>query len=109
MQSWFTPWPILPCHSIISKTPQRYMCKAYVCPRAGAGKSSLVAALLRMTPLDEGSIFIDDRDIAHVPLRQLRSSIGVVSQEPFLFEGAPGSACSVYVRLSYLCNPVVTV
>ncbi len=44
-----------------------------------------------MTPLTSGTILIDERDIARVPLRQLRASVGVVSQQPFLFEGAdPG-------------------
>jgi ABC-type transport system involved in Fe-S cluster assembly fused permease/ATPase subunit len=47
-----------------------------------------------MTPLNEGSIFIDGRDVAHVTLRQLRSSIGVVSQQPFLFEGVYCFACA---------------
>lgn len=53
---------------------------------AGAGKSSLLGALLRMTEISGGGIFVDGRDVRTVPLRQLRRSIGLVPQAPFLFE-----------------------
>lgn len=54
---------------------------------AGAGKSSLIAALLRMTEVALGAVLVDGRDVRDVPLRRLRSAIGVVPQTPFLFEG----------------------
>lgn len=54
---------------------------------AGAGKSSMVAALLRLVSLQSGSIFVDGVDVKTVPLSLLRTAIGVVSQQPFLFEG----------------------
>lgn len=56
---------------------------------AGAGKSSLVGALLRLTELEGGEILIDGRDVRGVPLRRLRSALGVVPQAPFLFQVAP--------------------
>ncbi|GAB4816583.1 hypothetical protein N2152v2_003629 [Parachlorella kessleri] len=59
-----------------------------ICGRTGAGKSSLIACLLRLTELTAGRITIDGRDIARVPLRRLRSEIGMVPQAPFIFQGS---------------------
>ncbi|KAL3227522.1 hypothetical protein MRX96_004220 [Rhipicephalus microplus] len=53
----------------------------------GAGKSSLVLALLRMLRASEGRILIDNVDIAGVPLRKLRRSITVIPQDPSLVRG----------------------
>lgn len=53
----------------------------------GAGKSTLVNLLPGFYEPSAGSISIDGIDIAQVPLEQLRGSISVVSQEPFLFNG----------------------
>ncbi|OAR00883.1 hypothetical protein LLEC1_07344 [Akanthomyces lecanii] len=53
--------------------------------RTGAGKTSLVNALLRFIDIEEGSIHIDGANIASVRLARLRSSISVVPQDPFLF------------------------
>lgn len=55
--------------------------------RTGAGKSSVLAALLRVAPLYRGRICIDGVDIATLPLTTLRSRIAIVPQEPFLFSG----------------------
>lgn len=55
--------------------------------RTGAGKSSVLAALLRVAPLYRGRITIDTVDIATLPLSTLRSRIAIVPQEPFLFSG----------------------
>ncbi|PSC76164.1 ABC transporter C family member 13 isoform X1 isoform A [Micractinium conductrix] len=59
-----------------------------VCGRTGAGKSSLLAALLRLAPLSGGRITLDCVDVATLPLAVLRGSVGVVPQHPFLFEGS---------------------
>lgn len=53
----------------------------------GAGKSTLVKLLLRYYDVDEGCIRIDGTDIRRLPLEFLRSRIGLVQQEPFLFNG----------------------
>jgi ABC-type multidrug transport system fused ATPase/permease subunit len=58
-----------------------------VCGRSGAGKSSLLASLLRMVELESGNILIDGVSLRDVGLRKLRSSIGVISQSPALFRG----------------------
>ncbi|XP_065302552.1 ATP-binding cassette sub-family C member 2-like isoform X1 [Dermacentor albipictus] len=61
--------------------------KVGVVGRTGAGKSSLVLALLRMLRPSEGHILIDGVNIANVPLRKLRRSITVIPQDPSLVRG----------------------
>ncbi|MGE0400358.1 MAG: ABC transporter ATP-binding protein [Kofleriaceae bacterium] len=53
----------------------------------GAGKTTLVNLLMRFYELDAGSISIDGVDIASVPRRELRSKIGMVLQDTWLFSG----------------------
>ncbi|XP_049519230.1 ATP-binding cassette sub-family C member 3-like [Dermacentor silvarum] len=61
--------------------------KVGIVGRTGAGKSSLVLALLRMLTTSQGRILIDDVDISHVPLKRLRSAITVIPQDPSLVRG----------------------
>ncbi len=51
----------------------------------GAGKSTLVSLLARLYPVAAGTIFIDGIDINSMALTDLRSLIGFVPQESFLF------------------------
>jgi len=60
---------------------------AFVGP-TGAGKSTLVKLLLRLYDVDEGAIRIDGHDLRDVETASLRSSLGYVSQETFLFDGS---------------------
>lgn len=53
--------------------------------RTGAGKSTIVNLIARLYDATEGEILIDGRPIAAVPTDVLRSSIGTVAQETFLF------------------------
>jgi len=51
----------------------------------GAGKTTLVGLIPRIYQPERGSVFIDGTDIRDIPLETLRTSIGMVQQEPFLF------------------------
>ncbi|MEX0782190.1 MAG: ABC transporter ATP-binding protein [Dehalococcoidia bacterium] len=53
----------------------------------GAGKTTLVNLIMRFYELDDGTITIDGRDIALVPRHELRSQIGMVLQDTWLFGG----------------------
>ena len=53
----------------------------------GAGKSTIASLLMRFYDIKEGSIKIDDVDIRDYDIQHLRSQIGLVSQDVFLFSG----------------------
>ena len=52
---------------------------------SGAGKSTIVDLLPRFFDVSEGSILIDDQDIRKYKIEDLRSLMGIVSQEAILF------------------------
>jgi ABC-type multidrug transport system fused ATPase/permease subunit len=54
----------------------------------GAGKSTLVNLLVRFYEFTSGQIYIDGTPIREYGLRTLRETIGVVTQESFLFNGS---------------------
>jgi ATP-binding cassette subfamily C (CFTR/MRP) protein 1 len=56
--------------------------------RTGAGKSTLVTALMRLVELYDGQIILDGVDTKSIGLRRLRSSIAVIPQDPVLFSGS---------------------
>src|SRR5215813_1893926 len=56
----------------------------------GAGKTTTLALLQRLRPLDEGRILIDDQDIADVALTSLRHNMAVVFQDAGLFNRSIG-------------------
>lgn len=51
----------------------------------GCGKSSLLRLIPRLLPVEDGMILIDGKDINRITLASLRSLIGYVPQETFLF------------------------
>ncbi len=53
--------------------------------RTGSGKSTLVNLISRVVEAPEDTVFVDGVSIRDYPLAQLRSSIGYVPQETFLF------------------------
>lgn len=59
---------------------------AFVGP-SGAGKTTICSLIPRFYDIDEGSITIDNIDIRHMTIRSLRSHIGIVQQDVFLFTG----------------------
>jgi ATP-binding cassette subfamily B protein len=55
---------------------------------SGAGKTTITNLILRFYTVDEGRILIDGVDINKIKLDDLRRQIGIVLQEPFLFDGS---------------------
>lgn len=55
--------------------------------RTGAGKSTLISALLRFTPLDEGRIILRGVDLASLTIKEARRKVALVPQDPVLFSG----------------------
>ena len=53
----------------------------------GSGKSTIVKLLMRFYDVDSGAIFLDSHRIQDLKLDYLREQIGLVSQDPFLFNG----------------------
>lgn len=53
--------------------------------RTGSGKTTLINLIPRLLSVPEGALFIDYSDVNDIPLSLLRSSIGCVPQDTFLF------------------------
>jgi ABC-type multidrug transport system fused ATPase/permease subunit len=53
--------------------------------QTGAGKTTLASLLPRFYDVSEGRVTIDGADVRDLRLSSLRSEIGVISQDPFLF------------------------
>lgn len=53
----------------------------------GAGKTTIVSLLSRFYNVNEGEVLIDDSNIADVTLESLRSQMGIMLQDSFIFSG----------------------
>jgi len=53
----------------------------------GAGKSTIVSLISRFYDVDKGQILIDGQDISKVSLKSLRSQMGIMLQDSFIFSG----------------------
>jgi ATP-binding cassette subfamily B protein len=67
----------------------------------GAGKTTLVNLIMRFYELNDGVITLDGRDISSIPRRELRSNIGMVLQDTWLFGG------TIHDNIAY-GNPAAT-
>jgi len=54
----------------------------------GAGKTTLASLILRFYDVTSGRVLIDGQDVRELDQRSLRSKMGLVTQDPFLFSGS---------------------
>lgn len=55
---------------------------------SGSGKTTFISLLQRLYEIDSGEILLYGENIRNYNLKDLRSSFGVVSQSPFMFQGS---------------------
>ncbi|MBS4172626.1 ABC transporter ATP-binding protein [Bacillus sp. FJAT-49736] len=53
----------------------------------GSGKSSIINLMMRFYEFEKGDIFLDGKSIKEYPIEELRTKMGLVLQDPFLFYG----------------------
>jgi ATP-binding cassette subfamily B protein len=63
--------------------------------KSGSGKTTLINLVARFYDADEGRVIVDGIDVRELDLDDLRRSVGIVLQEPFLFRG------TIYDNLTY--------
>jgi len=63
--------------------------------KSGSGKTTLVNLVARFYDVDEGRVLLDGTDVQDIKADDLRRSVGVVLQEPFLFRG------TIYANITY--------
>ena len=87
--------------------------KVGIVGRSGSGKSTLTKLIQRLYTPETGRIMIDGQDIQQVPPAWLRSQIGVVLQENYLYNASirdnialarPGAAIADVVRVSKIAG-----
>ncbi len=54
---------------------------------SGAGKSTMLALILKFITPNNGDIFIDDKNLKRLNTKDIRKNIALVQQQPFLFTG----------------------
>ncbi|MEE3743153.1 ABC transporter ATP-binding protein [Streptococcus dysgalactiae] len=66
----------------------------------GSGKSSIISVFMRFYDFQSGHILLDGHDIRDYSQEELRQSIGLVLQDPFLYHGTIASNIRMYQSLS---------
>ncbi len=59
--------------------------------KTGSGKSTIIELISRLYDTQEGSVLLDDKPIKEANLNDVRSQIGFVPQDPFLFSDTIGN------------------
>lgn len=62
----------------------------------GAGKTTILALIVRNYEIQKGQILIDGMDIAHIKIKSLRRAVGQMLQDVFLFSGTIKSNISLH-------------
>lgn len=80
---------------------------------SGAGKSTLTNIITRLYDVEEGAILIDGINVKDIAIADLRSQIGMVLQDVFLFSGSiaeniayakPGATMAEIIRAARIAN-----
>lgn len=66
----------------------------------GSGKSSIINVFMRFYEFQSGRILIDGQDIRQFSAKELRSAIGLVLQDPFLYHGTVASNIQMYQNVT---------
>ena len=69
-----------------------------VCGRTGAGKSSLLLALLRLVEPERGTIRLDGIDLRGLGLDDVRGRVSIIPQDPVLFTGTVRANIDPFLR-----------
>jgi ATP-binding cassette subfamily B protein/subfamily B ATP-binding cassette protein MsbA len=81
--------------------------------QSGSGKTTMADMLPRFYDADKGAVLIDDTDIRHFSVKELRQLIGIVTQESVLFNdtvlnniafGMPGATESAVIEAAKIAN-----
>lgn len=72
---------------------------AFVGP-TGSGKSSIINVFMRFYEFGSGQVFLDGHDIRDYSQAELRRSVGLVLQDPFLYHGTISSNIRMYQDIS---------
>jgi ABC-type bacteriocin/lantibiotic exporter with double-glycine peptidase domain len=61
---------------------------------SGSGKSTLLRALNRLWEPAPGAVFLDGADVCGLDVRSLRRKVGMLFQQPAMFEGTYAYSCA---------------
>ncbi|MBQ4090341.1 MAG: ABC transporter ATP-binding protein [Clostridia bacterium] len=64
----------------------------------GSGKSTLMQLLIKLLPVEKGSIYMGGRDLADIPAASIRNAAGYVPQDGFLFN------ISIRENIDFFCH-----
>ncbi|XP_074304313.1 ABC transporter C family member 3-like [Silene latifolia] len=85
LQVRYAPYLPIVLHGITCTFPKRM--KTGIVGRTGSGKSTLIQTLFRIVEPTTGRILIDGIDISRIGIQDLRSRLGIIPQDPIMFQG----------------------